>query len=45
MTCADLHDKIEKVSAHSNLDDFSRAHLQDVQRRLHKALDANFEQM
>ncbi len=40
MTCERLHDKIAAVSDDKNLDDVSRAHLLDVQRRMSKALNA-----
>lgn len=41
MTGEDLHAKIVKIIANDNIDDASRAHLLDVQRRLRKALDAS----
>ncbi|MCZ6655487.1 MAG: zinc-dependent metalloprotease, partial [Planctomycetota bacterium] len=40
MTAEQLHGQLTKMSSSQNLDDASRAHLLDVQRRLRKALDA-----
>ncbi len=40
MTCEQLHDKIAKISISTAIDDASRAHLQDVQKRFRKSLDA-----
>ncbi|MCH8053243.1 MAG: zinc-dependent metalloprotease, partial [Planctomycetes bacterium] len=40
MTSEQLYDQLAKMSDNQNLDDASRAHLLDVQRRLRKALDA-----
>ena len=39
-----LHKRIATISTNKNLDDTSKAHLRDVQRRLRKALDAEFRQ-
>ena len=44
MTSEQLYDQIAKMSDNQNLDDSSRAHLLDVQRRLRKALDATHVQ-
>ena len=43
MTSEQLHEQLSKIVDKTNLDDASRAHIMDVQRRLRKALDA--EQM
>ena len=44
MNSRQLHDRIAKISGNENLDDTSRAHLLDVQERLNKALNAEFQQ-
>lgn len=44
MTGETLCDRIAKLAENRALDDTSRAHLIDVQRRLRKALDAEFQQ-
>ena len=44
MTCDELQVKVAKAAAKKTIDDVSRAHLLDVERRLKKALDAEFQQ-